>query len=134
MARHTGRRAPIGPAARLLALTALTCAGVCLALSPALSPTGAEAATGRRHGGGGGDGNGANSRYLINNGLNNLNSLFLGSQRNMAGTQQVITGVDASVNTQASNCMNRPGCRGSQNLSGRNQSSPRTRGTVITGR
>ncbi|MEV1203560.1 hypothetical protein, partial [Microbispora rosea] len=77
---------------------------------------------------------GANARYVINNGQNNLNSLLVGSQRNMTGAQQVITGVDASVNTQASNCMRRPGCRGSQNLRGRNQSSPRTSGTVINGR
>ncbi|MBE3010592.1 hypothetical protein IL992_15510 [Microbispora sp. NEAU-D428] len=132
MARHRahnrGRHALTGPAARLLALTALTLtsAGV------ALAPVSADAATGR--GWGSGDGNGANSRYVINNGQNNLNSLLVGSQRNMTGAQQVITGVDASVNTQAANCRRRPGCRGSQNLWGRNQSSPRTSGTVINGR
>ncbi|WP_182904846.1 hypothetical protein [Microbispora sp. H13382] len=132
MARHSarqrGRHALTGPAARLLALTALAFTGAGLALAP----TTADAASGRGHGGG--DGNGANSRYVINNGLNNLNSLLVGSQRNITGTQQVITGVDASVNTQAGNCVHRPGCRGSQNLRGRNQSSPRTSGTVITGR
>ncbi|MEU7889736.1 hypothetical protein AB0B54_29900 [Microbispora bryophytorum] len=126
MARHRGRHALTGPAARLLALTALTLTSAGLALAPAS----ADAATSR----GGGDGNGANSRYVINNGQNNLNSLLVGSQRNMSGAQQVVTGVDASVNTQASNCMRRPGCRGSQNLRGRNQSSPRTSGTVINGR
>ncbi|MFI7039981.1 hypothetical protein ACIBI0_25090 [Microbispora rosea] len=138
MARHSarhrahdrGRHTLTGPAARLLALTALAVTSAGLALSPVLSP--AAAATGR--GWGGGDGNGANARYVINNGQNNLNSLLVGSQRNMTGAQQVITGVDASVNTQASNCMRRPGCRGSQNLRGRNQSSPRTSGTVINGR
>ncbi|WP_432867884.1 hypothetical protein [Microbispora rosea] len=128
-AHHRGRHALTRPAARLLALTALavTSAGLVLV------PTTAGAATGRGPGGGG-DGNGANSRFVINNGQNNLNSLLLGSQRNMSGTQQVITGVDASVNSQASTCMRRPGCRGSQNLRGRNQSSPRTSGTVINGR
>ncbi|WP_051761676.1 hypothetical protein [Microbispora rosea] len=132
MARHRapdrGRHALTRPAARLLALTALavTSAGLVLV------PTTAGAATGRGPGGGGG--NGANSRYVINNGQNNLSSLLSGSQRNMSGTQQLITGVDASVNAQASNCMRRPGCRGSQNLRGRNQSSPRTSGTVINGR
>lgn len=127
-ANDRGRHALTRPAARLLALTALavTSAGLVLV------PTTAGAATGR--GAGGGDGNGANSRFVINNGQNNLNSLLAGSQRNMSGTQQVITGVDASVNTQASTCMRRPGCRGSQNLRGRNQSSPRTSGTVINGR
>ncbi|GAB3879571.1 hypothetical protein [Microbispora bryophytorum] len=124
--RHRGRHALTRPAARLLALTALTLTSAGLALAPAS----ADAATSR----GGGDGNGANSRYVINNGQNNLNSLLVGSQRNMSGAQQVITGVDASVNTQASNCLRRPGCRGSQNLRGRNQSSPRTSGTVINGR
>ncbi|GIH65810.1 hypothetical protein [Microbispora siamensis] len=132
MARHRahnrGRHALTGPAVRLLALTALTLTGA----GVALSPVSANAATGR--GWGGGDGNGANSRYVINNGQNNLNSLLVGSQRNMTGAQQVITGVDASVNTQAANCRRRPGCRGSQNLWGRNQSSPRTSGTVINGR
>ncbi|MEV4456959.1 hypothetical protein [Microbispora sp. NPDC049633] len=127
-AYHRGRHALTGPAVRLLALTALTLTGAGLALAP----TTADAATGRGHGGG--DGNGANSRYVINNGLNNLNSLLAGSQRNTTGTQQVITGVDASVNTQAGNCVHRPGCRGSQNLRGRNQSSPRTSGTVINRR
>ncbi|MFI7027350.1 hypothetical protein ACIBK1_01420 [Microbispora rosea] len=127
-AHDRGRHALTRPAARLLALTALavTSAGLVLV------PTTAGAATGRGPGGGGG--NGANSRYVINNGQNNLSSLLSGSQRNMSGTQQLITGVDASVNTQASNCMHRPGCRGSQNLRGRNQSSPRTSGTVINGR
>ncbi|WP_432927475.1 hypothetical protein ACQPZZ_39075 [Microbispora sp. CA-135349] len=109
----------------MTALT-LTSAGV------ALAPVSAGAATSR--GWGGGDGNGASSRYRINNGQNNLNSLLVGSQRNTTGTQQVITGVDASVNTQAANCVHRPGCRGSQNLRGRNQSSPRTSGTVNSGR
>ncbi|MEN3533698.1 hypothetical protein AAH991_01170 [Microbispora sp. ZYX-F-249] len=125
MARHRARRR-----ARLLALTALTLTGAGLALAP----VSADAATGRGRGWGGGDGNGANSRYVINNGQNNLNSLLVGSQRNTTGAQQVITGVDASVNTQAANCTHRPGCRGSQNLRGRNQSSPRTNGTVINGR
>ncbi|MEU6429828.1 hypothetical protein ABZ860_28380 [Microbispora sp. NPDC046973] len=133
MARHRahtrGRHALTGPAARLLALTALTFTSAGLALAPAA----AGSATGRGWGGGG-DGNGANSRYVINNGQNNLNSLLVGSQRNATGAQQVITGVDASVNTQAANCRHRPGCRGAQNLWGRNQSSPRTNGTVINGR
>ncbi|MBB2745472.1 UNVERIFIED_ORG: putative iron-regulated membrane protein [Microbispora rosea subsp. rosea] len=127
-AHNRGRHALTGPAARLLALTALTLTSAGLALSP----VSADAATSR--GWGGGDGNGANSRYVINNGQNNLNSLLVGSQRNATGAQQVITGVDASVNTQASNCLHRPGCRGSQNLRGRNQSSPRTSGTVINRR
>ncbi|MBX6385199.1 MAG: hypothetical protein IRZ07_19885 [Microbispora sp.] len=123
MARHRGRHARTGRAVRLLALTTLAFAGA----GVALSPTYAEAAAGR--GRGGGDGNGVGSRYVVNNGQNNLNSLLVGSQRNLTGTQQVIAGVDASVNTQASNCMRRkPGCGGALNLVGRNQSSPRVIG------
>ncbi|GGO27394.1 hypothetical protein GCM10010116_54910 [Microbispora rosea subsp. aerata] len=125
MARHRGRQA--GPAVRLLALTALALTSAGIALCPA---TDAAASRGR----GGGDGNGVGSRYVVNNGQNNLNSLFVGSQRNLSGTQQTVAGVDASVNTQASNCKRRPGCRGSQNLVGRNQSSPRVIGTVVNGR
>ncbi|GAB3162940.1 hypothetical protein [Microbispora hainanensis] len=126
----TRRHALAGPAARLLALTALAVAGAGVALSPLLSPADAAAIRGR----GGGDGNGANSRYVFNNGQNNLNSLLVGSARNATGAQQVISGVDASVNTQASSCRRRPGCKGAQNMRGHMQSSPRTSGTVIIGR
>lgn len=129
-AHVTRRHALIGPAARLLALTALAVAGAGVVLSPLLSP--ADAATLRGRGGGGG--NGANSRYVFNNGQNNLNSLLVGNARNVTGAQQVVSGVDASVNTQASSCRRRPGCKGSQNLRGHMQSSPRTSGTVIIGR
>jgi hypothetical protein len=139
MARHrahlrahdTRRHALTRSAARLLALTALAVAGAGVALSPLLSP--ADAATLRGRGGGGG-GNGADSRYVFNNGQNNLNSLLVGDAWNAAGTQQIVSGVDASVNTQASNCRRRPGCKGAQNLRGHMRSSPRTSGTVIIGR
>ncbi|WP_182882466.1 MULTISPECIES: hypothetical protein [unclassified Microbispora] len=129
MARHTARNALIGPAARLLALGALAVATAGVALSPGS----AAAAPGRGWGGGGGDANASRTRWVVNNGLNNRAYLVAGSQRNAFGVQQVVAGVDASVNTQAANCRRRPGCGIPQRIHGSNTSFPTTRGNVNVG-
>ncbi|MEU8193227.1 hypothetical protein AB0C10_05530 [Microbispora amethystogenes] len=129
MARHTARNALIGPAARLLALGALAFTSAGVALSP-----GSAAAAGRGWGGGGGgDSNASGTRWVVNNGLNNRAYLLAGSQRNAFGAQQVVSGVDAAVNTQAANCRHRPGCGIPQRIWGSNTSFPTTRGNVTWG-